>query len=176
MNTEYEVKILDIDVDSIKKTLDWLGVRYLWKVDQQRYVYDFNPVNPNKWLRLRKKWDKVELTMKEMSDDSITGTKELEIGVDSFEKTHALLWELWYFEKAYQENTRESYILDWVEIEIDSWPLIPSYLEIEWNSVEEVEKIVRKIWFSMTYTTSINTNKVYKKHGIDLDKIKILQF
>ncbi len=176
MKTEYEVKILDINLDEIKNKLHKLWARFLWENMQKRYVYDFNPVNPNKWVRLRQKWEKVELTIKEILNDSITWTKEIETSVGDFETTNLILEELWYKAKAYQENKRISYKLDWVEIELDFWPQIPVYMEIEWKNEKEVEKIVNKLWYKMSDTTSINTTKVYKKYWIDLAKIKDLKF
>lgn len=176
MKIEYEVKILDIDIKEIKQKLENLNAEFISENMQKRYVYDFNPIDPKKWIRLRQKGDKVELTVKEITDDSITWTKEIETSVWDFEKTNLILQELWYFSKAYQENKRISYRLDWVEIEIDFWPLIPPYLEIEWENEFEVEKIVQKLWYEMSATTSINTMKVYDKYGIKLSEIKDLRF
>jgi len=176
MKIEYEVKILDIDLDNIREKLNNLWATYIWEEIQKRYVYDFNPINPNKWIRLRQKWNKSELTIKEIFDDTITWTREIETTVWNFEDTNSILKELWYIPKAYQENKRISYILDQVEIEIDFWPLIPVYIEIEWKDELEVEKIVHKLWYTMNNTTSINTNKVYSKYWINLEEIKDLRF
>ena len=93
-----------------------------------------------------------------------------------FEVTNLLLSQLWYKPKLYQENIRESYLMNWVEIEIDSWPLIPAYLEIEWKNIKEDEKTVKLLWFNMNDTTSINTEKVYKKYWIEISDIKELKF
>ncbi len=176
MITEYEVKILEIDTKKIKEKLKKLWAEYVWENMQKRYVYDFYPIDPNKWIRLRKKWENVELTIKEITDDSIIWTREIETSVWDFEATNLILKELWYVPKAYQENKRISYKLDWVEIEIDFWPLIPAYIEIEWQNEDEVEKIVNKLWYSMSDTTSINTTKVYDKYSIKLSDIKDLRF
>ena len=54
--------------------------------------------------------------------------------------------------------------------------MIPTYIEIEWKNKDEVEKIVKKLWYKMINTTSINTTKVYAKYGINLNKIKDLRF
>ena len=51
--------------------------------------------------------------------------------VRNFEETHKLIQKLGFKVKAYQENKRTSYRLDNVEIELDTWPLIPSYIEIK---------------------------------------------
>ncbi len=176
MKTEFEVKILDIDVDEIVSKLESLGAEKIGEKEQRRFVYDFNPVKENSWVRLRTDSQKTTLTIKEIQNDEIDGTKEIEIEVDDFESTNLLLEKLGYKHKAYQENKRISYILDGVEIEIDFWPLIPPYLEIEGQSVDEVKKMVRKLGYELKQTTSINTKKVYEKYGIDSALIKELKF
>ena len=42
-----------------------------------------------------------------------------------------MLEEMGYKAHTYQENKRTRYMLDGVEFDIDSWPYIPTYLEIE---------------------------------------------
>lgn len=106
---------------------------------KKRNIYDFKPVDPNKWIRLRSNGDVVTLTLKKLEDrNSIEGTKELEIEVSSFEQTDAILNELGYHSRTYQENRRISYILDDVEIDIDTWPLIPTYAELEGKNKEDI--------------------------------------
>lgn len=98
----------------------------------KRYVYDFNPINKNKWIRLRTDGKTSTLTIKEIVDkNEIDGTNEIEIEVSSFENANKILNELGYVARNYQENKRIKYTLDGVEIDIDFWPLIPPYVEIE---------------------------------------------
>ncbi|MET8682378.1 hypothetical protein ABZW18_33645 [Streptomyces sp. NPDC004647] len=78
--------------------------------------------------------------------------------------------------KAYQENHRTSYLLDNVRLEIDSWPLIPPYLEIEGDSVDEVRKTADLLGIAPNSLTSVNTTEVYTRYGHDLTAIKELHF
>ena len=78
MNTEYEVRILDIDVKEIKSKLDKLA-KFEWDHIQKRYVYDFIPKQDNKWIRLRTNGSKSTLTIKNLVTSEIDGTQELEI-------------------------------------------------------------------------------------------------
>lgn len=176
MQTEFEVKILNIDVNEIKAKLESLGAKFLKEKFQKRYTYDFTPRKEGSWIRLRTDGHKTTLTIKEIHNDQIDGTKELEIIVDDFEKTNLILEKLGYSHKAYQENKRISYVLDGVEIEIDFWPKIPTYLEVEGKSVEDVERVVKLLGFELSQTTSIDTGRVYKQYGIDIDSMKELKF
>ena len=106
MHTEYEVRLLEIDVDGIKKRLEEVGAEFCWDKLQRRYVYDFIPKVDSKWIRLRTNGEKTTLTIKNLVSSEIDGTQELEIVVDNFERTNLILKELGYEAKGYQENRR----------------------------------------------------------------------
>ena len=176
MQTEFEVKVLDIDVEKMISKLSILGAKRIGEKFQKRFVYNFNPPKENSWIRLRTDGKRTTMAIKEIQNDNIDGTKELEIDVGDFKKTNLFLEKLGYIAKAYQENRRISYILDDVEIEIDFWPKIPPYLEIEARSVAKVELMIKKLGFNRSQATSISVRKVYKKYGIDIYAIKELKF
>ncbi len=175
MKTEYEVRVLNVDKEEIKKKLESLKAEFKWERLQKRYVYDFNPKIEGKWIRLRTDGVKTTLTIKNVKSKSIDGTEELEIEVSDLEKTNLILKELGYIPKAVQENKRCRYILDGVEIDIDSWPQIPDYIEIEGKNEEEVYKTVETLGFTKEDTTGKDVESVYKDYGIDLNKIDILE-
>ncbi len=172
MSIEHEIKILEIDVDIVRTLLKDLWATFINTKNFRRYVYEMNPPIPSKWVRLRTDGKKATLTVKHIIDpQAIDGTKEREIIVDNFDTTNNLLNQMWYIGKSYQENNRESYSLDGCDIEIDSRPHIPPYLEIEWPSVHAVQSIVDKLWLSDHIHTSENTTDVYTRYGIqDLEK------
>jgi adenylate cyclase class 2 len=176
MKTEIEVKILEINVQNIISKLNQIGAIRIVDKNQRRNIYLFNPPKENSWIRLRDTGESITLAIKEISNDGIEGTQELEFNVDNFEIADQFLNKLGYSSVAYQENKRSSYKLGNVEIEIDSWPQIPPYLEIEGNTIKEVENVVKILGFKITDTTSISTDKVYLKYGIDLKSIKELKF
>ena len=69
------------------------------------------------------------------------------------------------------------YLLDDVNIDIDSWPLIPTYAEIEGKSEEEVKKIIEKLEIDSSKITTMDVTSIYMEiYGIDILKIKNLEF
>lgn len=177
MHTEIEERILEIDKEEIIKKLELLGANKVGDWHQKRYVYDFNPKRDSEWIRLRSNGIETTLTYKNVEENSIDGTKELEIIVSSFEDTDKMLNILGYKAKAFQENKRIRYILNDVEIDIDSWPLIPTYLEIEGKSSIEIKKIEELLGINKDKITNLNCQDIYKEiYGIDVDKIKELKF
>ena len=176
MSKEYEVTILEVD-DSFESKLVGLGAKLVSDSRQRRYVYDVKPVNPNKWIRLRTNGKKTTLTVKEVKDkNEIGGTDEIEIVVDSFEGTNKLLESLGYVSRNYQENYRKMYVLNEVEISIDSWPMIPTYAEIEGKSEKGVLDVLELLGYTKGDYTTFDVVSIYKLYNIDIMKIKELRF
>ena len=78
--------------------------------------------------------------------------------------------------KSYQEKKRISYVLNNHEIDIDTWPGIPTYMEIEGESEEDINGILNLLGYSMKDTISCTVDEVYKKMGIDMLSIRELKF
>ncbi|HOO68095.1 MAG TPA: CYTH domain-containing protein, partial [Bacilli bacterium] len=112
MDTEYEIRILEINKDEFIKKIVSLGAIHIGDFEQKRYVYDLIPEQESKWIRLRTNGKETTLTIKEIKSKTIDGTKELEIVVSDFEKTNSVLEQLGFKNKGYQENRRSEYILD----------------------------------------------------------------
>ena len=177
MGIEYEVRVLEINHDEIISKLEKLGATKVFDAMQKRKVYDFNPAEPNRWIRLRTNGIKTTLTIKEVKEKTVDGTKELEIEVSDFDKTNEILNALGYEHRTFQENYRAQYILDGVEIDLDKWPKIPEYMEIEGKSTEEVEKILDKLEISKDKVSTLDVDSIYKYYGIDdICKIPELTF
>ncbi len=166
MRTEYEVRVLEIDVEDVKKRLKKIGASYEFDLLQKRYVYDFIPKVGGKWIRLRTNGLSTTLTIKNIVSSEIDGTQELEITVDDFEKTNLILNELGYEAKSYQENRRIQYEYGDVEIDIDYWPEIPTYLEIEGTSEEDVYDVLNKLGFKKEDATTRDVMGIYEDYGV----------
>lgn len=171
MHTEYEVRVLEIDKEEIIKRLEKLGAEFQWDYIQKRYVYDFIPKLDGKWIRLRTNGAKTTLTIKNLVSSTIDGTQELEIEVDNFDRCNLILKELGYEAKGYQENRRCQYLLNGVEIDVDSWPLIPNYLEIEGPSEEAVYNALEALGFSKEDSITKDVQGIYLDYGFNLDEI-----
>lgn len=178
MNVEYEVTVLEIDKESLIQKLESLGAKKINDGLQKRYTYDFNPKLENKWIRLRTNGKKSTLTIKEVFDKNIIGgTNELEVEVDDFEKTNTILNELGYAHRNYQENYRTTYCLNGVNFDIDSWPLIPTYLEIEGKNEDNVNKMIKLLNIDSKKVTTMDVTSIYNEiYNIDILNIKELKF
>ncbi|MGB3438204.1 MAG: CYTH domain-containing protein [Actinophytocola sp.] len=176
MPIEHEAKILDIDPATMERLIMDKGGQKLGERFMRRYVYDITLGDESKWIRLRDTGDETTLTVKQITSDAIDGTHEIEVGVDDFAATNALLGALGFTAKSYQETKRTSFILDGAQVEIDTWPQIPPYLEIEAGSKDEVVRIAALLGYTENDLTGENTIKIYARYGIDLNTIRELRF
>ena len=88
-----------------------------------------------------------------------------------------MLNKLGYYAHTYQENKRTRYTLEGVEIDIDTWPYIPTYVEIEGKSVDEVKDTIKKLDLQDHIVTSNDVQEVFRKYyKIDIAKKENVKF
>ena len=136
-------------------------------------------INPNKWIRLRKSNDKVELTTKHVFNKKkmeVQTVGEREVNTSSFEETNSILESMGIVKRSYQEKIRYSYKLDGADIEIDLWPMLDPYMEIECADVGIIKEIIDRLGFANKEVVSINTQQLYRNIGIDLQETPELKF
>lgn len=175
-NIEHEARILKIDTKTMRAKLKKLGAKKTGDYFFRRYVFDTIPATPNKWARLRSDGHEATLTVKEINSSAISGTSEWEISVSDIDKTLAILEKIGVTPRGYQENIREEYKFENVQITIDTWPKLQPYTEIEAENTTEVLRIARLLGYKESDITTDNTEKIYKSIGIDLKKTARLTF
>lgn len=177
MKTEFEARLLEVDIEKFITKLKENNAEFIGEWDQIRKCYDINPSDKSTWIRLRKEADKSTLTIKEIKSKKIDGTKECEIEVSDFSTTDEILNKLGYFARTTQENKRTRYILNGVEIDIDSWPLIPTYVEFEGKSEEDIFNVCKSLDINPENLTTIDVVEIYEHYGIkDMSSIPNLTF
>ena len=142
----------------------------------------------SKWIRLIQTGDKTTLTVKHILENpqisdgilqyGLSSVEETELAVESIEKGKEFLQSLGFYYRNYQEKKRVSYVYKpmSLEIEIDSWPLIPPYLEIEGKSEKEIYDFVKMLGYSEDDVKIANTCAVYKMYGKNIHDYKELRF
>ena len=118
----------------------------------RRKTYDYADLRLNEvgaWVRIRDEGDKVTMSFKQLEERTLTGTKESSIVIDSYAEADISLKNLGLIPKSSQDTNRESWILNGCEVELDTWPWIPSFLEIEGPDKETVESTALTIGLNM---------------------------
>lgn len=172
-NIEYELRVLEINRDEIINKLEKIGAKKIKDVHMKRYVYDFNPATKHHYIRLRTDGITTTLSIKHVLKDSIDGTKELEIIVNDFETANEILNQLGYVPKGFQESYRLEYKLNGITFDIDRWPLIPEFMEIEGSNSEEIYEMVEKLELPKD---KVIESGAYEHYGIDSTELENLSF
>lgn len=136
-------------------------------------------INRNKWIRLRESDGETELTVKhvfEKSNSSLQKVKEAETKVFSFEEANDILEEIGLASRSYQEKIRISYEYGKANIEIDIWPMLKPYIEIESGDEKLIDNLINLLNYQNKEIVSINTEQLYKRIGVDIHKISQLKF
>ena len=146
MSNEVETKVLNVDVGAITEKLSALGAQ---KILDTKYSVDWfrtkgSEEGDDQWyLRIRTTADgKSELTWKGQSN--ILGAsrthKEINLQLDDPEKVRDLLLEIGLEKYAHQEKQRISWTLEDWRFDLDIYPNMPSYLEIEGIDEDHIQK------------------------------------
>jgi len=135
--------------------------------------------NSKKWIRLRKTNDKTTIAIKHIlapNETSIQQMLETEMEVPNIDDAKKILEALGYVYKSYQEKERITYILDEYELDIDTWPGIPTYVEIEGKSLDDLKTILNKLGYKIEDTVSCTADEIYQKYGISMFNKRELRF
>ncbi len=175
MKTEIEVRLLECNVSEIIDKLTGCGAKFVGDWLQLRNCYDFKPAKDNSWIRLRTNGVETTLTIKEIKSSAVDGTKEAEVVVSDFDTTNEILNKLGYPVRSSQENRRIRFMLDGVEIDIDFWPMIPTYVEFEAGSEEQIKAVCQKLNISYEDVTTLDVQSIYEQYGINVNQIPFLR-
>jgi len=180
MQTEFEAKFPKIDKAEIREKLKDLGAELVFSERKFiRMTFDTPELRAkNAWVRLRDEGDKITMTFKIVENEkSASGMKEVGFDISNIESAKSLLEQLGLKHKGYEENMREEWKLGEVLFEIDTWPLIDPYLEIEAPSEEIVKNYfeILELDYSKAYFGSADI--LYRDmYGIEILGRKQLTF
>lgn len=171
MKIEYEATYTKIDKNDIRQKLEQVGAKLVRPEFLQKRV-TFNLPEGHEiaggWVRVRDEVDKITMSLKVIDGTNIENQKEILLDVNNFEDARTLLATLGCREKAYQENKRELWVLNDVEITIDEWPFLEPFVEVEGLSEESVRLVSEKIGFNYKDALFCAITTLYsQKYGLD---------
>jgi adenylate cyclase class 2 len=74
------------------------------------------------------------------------------------------------------EKYRHTFVLGDVTFDIDSWPKIPAYVEIEGPSVEALKAVCERLHMDWEKRFDGDAREVFRKYGYELDNIVVITF
>jgi adenylate cyclase, class 2 len=168
---EVEVKFLDVDATAVARKLISLGAKKTFEGDIIPSYFDFPDRQlkaRGQLLRLRKRGSMVELTFKQkMKHPRAKIAEETELLVDDFEQMRKILLKIGLLEWKKYSKKRTSYCLGNAHYELDKYPGMPTFLEVEANNIKALKKAVQAIGFSIKDAKPWSGREVfehYKRH------------
>jgi adenylate cyclase class 2 len=148
---EIETKVLEVDTKSLIKNLEALGAE---KIQEVMLTVDwfsapgFDKDHQPWFLRVRSySTGKIEVTWK--GKHEIEGlarkVREVNVFVDNHENTKTLFKAIGLVCYAHQEKKRISWKLGNVQFDLDTYPKMPAYLEIEAPGEKEISEMIKKL-------------------------------
>ncbi|KKQ27322.1 MAG: Adenylyl cyclase CyaB [Candidatus Magasanikbacteria bacterium GW2011_GWC2_37_14] len=172
---EIELKVLEINEKEIIKKILALGAKRIMKktlFDER--IFDFKNRSIKKahnLCRLRKEGNNTFLNFKFKGINYQTFFKvseETQVEVSDFALMEKILNGLGLFCVTKRKKTRISYRLHKVRFEIDKYPEIPTYLELE-GPEKDILSILKKLKIDIKNTTNLNAGQVFKHYGLRSD-------
>ena len=168
MQTEIEAKFLDVDVNQLREKLKSTGAKLIYPERMMtRKVFDFPDHRLEKegaWVRIRNEGDKVTLSYKKLVDRSLHGTKEITVIVDDFDQTCNLFFALGFVQDSFQETKREKWEFKGCEVTIDTWPWIPTFVELEAPDESTIKSLADKLGLDWNKALHGSVEIAYQKY------------
>ncbi|RYG61123.1 MAG: CYTH domain-containing protein [Alphaproteobacteria bacterium] len=183
MPLEIEAKFLNVDAVAIRKLLAAHGYTCM---DERRLLrrYTFllsetlDNLDGSKWGRVRDEGNRVTMTYKHAFDRSrIDGTEEVEFEVSDFDAAVVFMGKLGFENRLYQENYREAWQKDGVEVTVNEWPALSPLVEIEAADEDLVRNASAELGFDFGTAVFGGVGSIYKLcNGWDMNFVDNLTF
>jgi len=168
VETEIEAKFPDVDANALRLVLKKKdAILEHPEVLMRRRNYDYPDRRLEKiggWIRVRDEGNKITLSYKQLNDRTLHGTKEVNVVVDDFDKTCQFLEATGIVAKAYQETKREKWNYKGVEVTIDTWPWVPTFVELEGPTEKLVKNVASDLGFDWNNAMHGSVETIYQMH------------
>ncbi len=176
MKSEIEATFLNINKADVRTKLSELGAKLVRPEYKQRRVnFDLQRLGRNfwEWARVRDEGDKITMAYKSIPPNAtISEQKEVEFEISNMDAGSDFLTALGARMTNYSETLRERWSLDGVVVDIDTWPHLNPYLEIEGESEEDVRKAATALGFAWDDAKFCGAGEIYEMvYGIHPDKL-----
>ena len=180
MDKEYEVKFLEINKDEIVKKLLDLGAEDMGRHLMSEIIFydkDGKWMDEKRFTRIRRKGEKVTVTYKHYHSQDIDGVEEIEFVIaEDVNKIKKFFEYMGMVAYRSQEKYRHTLVLDGVTFDIDEWPGVPAYVEIEGANENEVKRGTKMLGFEYDKSIHFSAGEVLKAYDIDIFKLKKFTF
>ena len=180
MKTEIEVKFF-VNKNDFEQRLHLLGgavatPRRLMRRQLFAFPVTLRKPNLEQQARVRDEGDRITMTLKESTiPRTMSSVQELEIIINNFDAAVQIFMMSGYEPTTYQENYRTSWIYEGCCVEIDEWPGLRSFAEIEAPSEAELKRVAALLNIELTSFMSCSLFDLYEQElKLDAKKMRRL--
>ena len=174
---EKEIKILEIDTEKLFSDLEklWAKKTFEWIIHDVYYDFpdgkDLKMEKNNRIFRIRKKGEEhiytIKRKRKEMGEQEWATIKdEHETAITNVESFAKVLEKYWMTKTREKKKHRISYALAGAEFDIDTYEEIPTFLEIEETSRENINFWIRKLSLENHDILLGGSRKIFKHYWV----------
>ena len=181
LNREIEVRFLEIDQARLKEKLAELKAEDHGEALLDEIIFYDKDLQwrdaKNKFVRLRKSGKNISLSYKYHRLDTVDGTEEIELKVDDMGKAEEFLERIGLAAERHQQKKRHTFVLGGVIIDIDTWPKIPTYVELEGPSEKDLMRVADELGLDWKDAVFDNARKVIEeRYHIPVGNMKWFTF
>ena len=172
-NREIEIRLHNIDEKKIKKILKENGGKKLYKKTLFKIITFNHPLNnQDSLIRLRDEGHTKTMTIKTKLKDKFP--IEYEIQIDNLEQGRIILEFIGCTIKNESEKIRETWFIEGCkEIVFDSYPGLPTFMEIDCHKESELKRIAKMLGFKISDHDNRGASKLYfEYYGITEERKK----
>ena len=183
MSKEFETHILNVNKMELAKKLEALGAKKRKDVLQKRITFDYPDRRfdaKRAFIRIRDNGaGMIELAYKcnpVNGETGVGGSEEIEFVISDMEKAKEFFLAIGLEMKQFIETKRITYQLDDLTFDIDEWPMLAPFVEVEAPTEERVMDGVRMLGFDEKDTFQGDAGIMYDQKGIDWKAMKEIRF
>ena len=170
---EHEIKVLDVDIEEVCKKLEEIGAKKVY--DDVRTIIALDTEDrhflndKDKLIRVTDEGSiKVTMHVNQSKPDIKSGIK---FKTSRLKETMDFFHEMGLDPISKVEAPRVSYELGKIDFDIDNFPAIPAFLEIDIENIEEegytVEELLEKLGLENNKVVVMGTEDIHELYGVD---------
>lgn len=180
-NSEIEVRFLEIDAGKLKAKLKSLKALDLGEDFFEEIIfYDKNlewQKSGQTIVRIRNTKNGIFLSYKHKEFDNAIEAEEIEFKIDNIDRATLLLERVGLVAYRHQQKKRHTFKIDDVMVDIDTWPKIPTYVELEGPSEVHLKSTAKALELDWAQVITESPRTVIEKYyHIPINTLKFFTF
>lgn len=141
------------------------------------YDQDQKWKDEHKFVRIRKSGDTVTMTYKHNTGQTIDSMEEIEVEIDDFDDGIQIIEATGLQIVRRQQKRRHTFIFGEVTLDFDTWPGLPTYLELEGPNEKNLQAAVSSLGLDWKDVVTLDARSIIEQiYGVPVRDMKELVF